>query len=140
MEAALKAAGKTAEFHIYPGAPHGFHADYRPSYRKEAAEDGWNRMVGWFKKYNVLELTTARSHTKRGRTSVPAALFCYLKPVPRKQAGRPPKETRLAIMARIEDIQRATLDPRQQALYDDIMRTAAAPEHQRPVCHLDAYS
>ena len=54
MEAALKAAGKTAEFHIYPGAPHGFHADYRPSYRKDAAEDGWNRMVGWFKKYNVL--------------------------------------------------------------------------------------
>jgi len=54
MEAALKAAGKTAEFHIYPGAPHGFEADYRPSYRKEAAEDAWNKMVGWFKKYGVL--------------------------------------------------------------------------------------
>jgi carboxymethylenebutenolidase len=54
MEAALKAAGKTAEFHIYPGAPHGFEADYRSSYRKEAAEDAWNRMVGWFKKYGVL--------------------------------------------------------------------------------------
>jgi len=54
MEAALKAAGKTAEFHIYPGAPHGFHADYRPSYRKEAAEDAWNRMIAWFKKYKVL--------------------------------------------------------------------------------------
>jgi len=54
MEAALKAAGKTAEFHEYPGAPHGFHADYRPSYRKEAAEDAWNRMVAWFKKYGVL--------------------------------------------------------------------------------------
>jgi carboxymethylenebutenolidase len=54
MEAKLKAAGKTAEFHIYPGAPHGFHADYRPSYRKEAAEDGWNKMIGWFKKYKVL--------------------------------------------------------------------------------------
>jgi len=40
MEAALKANGKTAEFHIYPGAPHGFVADYRASYRKEAAE-GW---------------------------------------------------------------------------------------------------
>ncbi|MFY9898321.1 MAG: dienelactone hydrolase family protein, partial [Xanthobacteraceae bacterium] len=48
------ANGKTAEFHIYPGAPHGFVADYRASYRKEAAEDGWNRMVGWFKKYKVL--------------------------------------------------------------------------------------
>ena len=54
MEAALKAAGKTAEFHEYPGAPHGFVADYRPSYNKAAAEDGWNRMIGWFKKYGVL--------------------------------------------------------------------------------------
>ena len=54
MEAALKAAGKTAEFHIYPGAPHGFVADYRSSYRQDAAEDGWNRMIAWFKKYNVL--------------------------------------------------------------------------------------
>lgn len=54
MEAALKADGKTAEFHIYPGAPHGFEADYRASYRKEAAEDAWNRMIGWFKKYGVL--------------------------------------------------------------------------------------
>ncbi len=54
MEATLKAAGKTAEFVIYPGAPHGFHADYRASYRKEAAEDGWKRMDAWFKKYGVL--------------------------------------------------------------------------------------
>jgi carboxymethylenebutenolidase len=54
MEAALKAAGKTAEFKIYPGAPHGFHADYRPSYRKEAAEDAWAQMTAWFKKYGVL--------------------------------------------------------------------------------------
>src|SRR5690242_19414792 len=37
MKAALAAANKTAEFHIYPGAPHGFEADYRPSYRKDAA-------------------------------------------------------------------------------------------------------
>src|SRR6266702_7320730 len=50
MEAKLKAAGKTAEFKIYPGAPHGFHADYRPSYRKEAAEDAWQQMTAWFKK------------------------------------------------------------------------------------------
>jgi carboxymethylenebutenolidase len=54
MEDALRAAGKTAEFHEYPGAPHGFVADYRPSYRKEAAEDAWSRMVAWFKKYGVL--------------------------------------------------------------------------------------
>ncbi len=54
MKAALKAAGKTAEFKIYPGAPHGFHADYRPSYRQEAAEDGWQKMQAWFKTYKVL--------------------------------------------------------------------------------------
>jgi len=54
MEAALKAAGKTAEFHIFPGAPHGFHADYRASYRKEAADEAWKEMTGWFKKYKVL--------------------------------------------------------------------------------------
>jgi carboxymethylenebutenolidase len=54
MKAALAKAGKTADFKIYPGAPHGFHADYRPSYRKEAAEDGWNQMQAWFKKYKVL--------------------------------------------------------------------------------------
>jgi carboxymethylenebutenolidase len=54
MEAALKAAGKTADFHIYPGAPHGFEADYRPSYRKQAAEEAWAQMIGWFKTYKVL--------------------------------------------------------------------------------------
>jgi carboxymethylenebutenolidase len=54
MKAALQAAGKTAEFKIYPGAPHGFHADYRASYRKDAAEDAWSQMTAWFKKYKVL--------------------------------------------------------------------------------------
>jgi carboxymethylenebutenolidase len=54
LKAALAKAGKTAEFEIYPGAPHGFHADYRASYRKEAAEDAWNRMQAWFRKYKVL--------------------------------------------------------------------------------------
>jgi carboxymethylenebutenolidase len=54
MKAALAAAGKTARFKIYPASPHGFHADYRASYRKEAAEDGWKEMQAWFKKYKVL--------------------------------------------------------------------------------------
>ncbi len=54
LKAALAAAHKTAEFKTYPGAPHGFHADYRASYRKEAAEDAWNRMQAWFRKYKVL--------------------------------------------------------------------------------------
>jgi carboxymethylenebutenolidase len=54
MKAALEKAHKTASFKVYPGAPHGFHADYRPSYRKEAAEDAWQRALAWFKKYKVL--------------------------------------------------------------------------------------
>lgn len=51
MEAALKAAGKTAEFVLYPGAPHAFYADYRPSYRPENAKDAWGRCTAWFDKY-----------------------------------------------------------------------------------------
>ena len=54
MKNALTSAGKTFEIKIYPGAPHGFHADYRASYRKEAAEDAWNQMVSWLKRYQVL--------------------------------------------------------------------------------------
>jgi carboxymethylenebutenolidase len=54
FKAALAAAHKTAEFKLYPGAPHGFHADYRSSYRQEAAEDAWNQMQAWLRKYNVL--------------------------------------------------------------------------------------
>lgn len=54
MEEKLKAAGKTFEFIVYSGAPHGFHADYRPSYRKDAAEDAWNQLIHWFKKHGVL--------------------------------------------------------------------------------------
>ena len=54
MKAALAENKKTAEFKIYPGAPHGFHADYRPSYRHDAAEDAWAKMQAWFKKYGVL--------------------------------------------------------------------------------------
>ncbi len=47
------AAGKTVEIVYYPDAPHGFNADYRPSYRKADAEDGWARLQAWFKKYGV---------------------------------------------------------------------------------------
>jgi carboxymethylenebutenolidase len=54
MKTALAANHKVAEFKIYPGAPHGFHADYRPSYRKDAAEDAWQQMQAWLKKYHVL--------------------------------------------------------------------------------------
>lgn len=46
-------AAKASEIHVYDNAPHAFHADYRPSYRKEEAEDGWRRMLAWFAKYGV---------------------------------------------------------------------------------------
>ncbi len=42
------AAAQRSEFVVYPQAPHAFHADYRPSYRKEPAEDGSQRMLAWF--------------------------------------------------------------------------------------------
>lgn len=53
MRSALAAAGKTVEMHVYPDAPHAFNADYRPSYRKDAAEDGWRRMLDWFRRHGV---------------------------------------------------------------------------------------
>jgi carboxymethylenebutenolidase len=53
MRAALKQAGSASTIHVYPEAPHAFYADYRPSYRREAAEDGWQRMQEWFRKYGV---------------------------------------------------------------------------------------
>ena len=56
MKAALatgNAAAKASTFVVYPEAPHAFHADYRPSYRKEAAEDGWKRATAWFKANGV---------------------------------------------------------------------------------------
>ena len=57
MKAALAASGNAAanhsQFVVYAGAPHAFHADYRPSYRKDAAEDGWRRCVAWFKAHGV---------------------------------------------------------------------------------------
>jgi carboxymethylenebutenolidase len=47
------AAAKASEFVVYPEAPHAFHADYRPSYRKAAAEDGWQRLLAWLKSQGV---------------------------------------------------------------------------------------
>ena len=53
MRAALESAGKPSEIHTYPDAPHAFHADYRPSYREGPAEDGWRRMLDWFRGHGV---------------------------------------------------------------------------------------
>lgn len=53
MRDALKAANSKSEIVLYPDTPHGFNADYRPSYRKEQASDGWRRLQEWFKKYGA---------------------------------------------------------------------------------------
>jgi carboxymethylenebutenolidase len=57
MKAALALGpgpAKSSEFVVYPDAPHAFHADYRPTYRKAAADDGWQRMLNWFKKQGAV--------------------------------------------------------------------------------------
>jgi carboxymethylenebutenolidase len=51
--AAGNAAAKASTFVVYPDAPHAFHADYRPSFRKEPAEDGWKRATDWFRQHGV---------------------------------------------------------------------------------------
>lgn len=53
MRGACAAAGKTCEIKVYDGAPHAFHADYRPSYRPDSAQDGWEKMIAWFKQNGV---------------------------------------------------------------------------------------
>ena len=60
MKSALAAAGaqgnaaaKASQFVVYPEAPHAFHADYRPSFRKQPAEDGWQRALAWFAQHGV---------------------------------------------------------------------------------------
>jgi len=52
-EAKAKAAHKTVDIVIYPDAPHGFHADYRPSYRQAEAEDAWQRALRWLRRFGV---------------------------------------------------------------------------------------
>lgn len=54
MQKALKVAGKPGEIVLYPETPHGFHADYRPTYRKEHADNGWKRLLDWFAKNGVV--------------------------------------------------------------------------------------
>jgi carboxymethylenebutenolidase len=56
MQAALASGGPAArrsQMVVYPDAPHAFHADYRPSYRAQAALDGWTRCLDWFKRHGV---------------------------------------------------------------------------------------
>jgi len=50
---ALAAVSSPSTVHVYPGAPHAFFADYRPSYRAEAARDGWRRTLDWFRQHGA---------------------------------------------------------------------------------------
>ncbi|MHB8667617.1 MAG: dienelactone hydrolase family protein [Burkholderiales bacterium] len=53
MQDELKAAKSPSQILVYPDAPHGFNADYRPSYRQGPAQDGWKRMLEWFRQHGV---------------------------------------------------------------------------------------
>jgi carboxymethylenebutenolidase len=53
LAAAGTPAARASSFVVYPDAPHAFHADYRPSYRKPAAEDGFKRALDWFRTHGV---------------------------------------------------------------------------------------
>ena len=53
MRSSLAKGGSHSLLHVYPDAPHAFHADYRPTYRRSAAEDGWQRLTAWFKEHGM---------------------------------------------------------------------------------------
>ena len=53
MRVGLKSSSSKSELIVYPDAPHAFFADYRPSYRKTEAKDGWKRLLAWFKEHGV---------------------------------------------------------------------------------------
>jgi carboxymethylenebutenolidase len=53
MRGTLKVLDDESEINVYPEAQHGFNADYRPSYKKDDAQDAWKKMLAWFKKYGV---------------------------------------------------------------------------------------
>jgi carboxymethylenebutenolidase len=53
MRTALTVVDSASEIIVYPDADHGFHADYRPSYNKAAAEDAWKKLLVWFKQNGV---------------------------------------------------------------------------------------
>jgi carboxymethylenebutenolidase len=53
MRAALAAAKQPSQIVVFPDAPHGFHADYRPSFRADAAKDAWDQCLAWFRKNGV---------------------------------------------------------------------------------------
>jgi carboxymethylenebutenolidase len=53
MQETLKAENSPSQIILYPDTPHAFFADYRASYRPEAAKDGWKRLQSWFERYGL---------------------------------------------------------------------------------------
>jgi carboxymethylenebutenolidase len=53
LRTALATSGSGSQIIVYPDAGHGFHADYRPTYNQKDAEDGWVKMLAWFKAHGV---------------------------------------------------------------------------------------
>jgi carboxymethylenebutenolidase len=53
MRAALVAAKQPSEIVVFPEAPHGFHADYRPSFRAQDAKEAWGQCLAWFRRHGV---------------------------------------------------------------------------------------
>ncbi|MEH2212997.1 dienelactone hydrolase family protein [Nostoc sp.] len=53
MRDRLKSSSSKSKIIVYPNAPHAFFADYRPSYREQEAQDGWKRLLAWFKENGV---------------------------------------------------------------------------------------
>lgn len=54
LAAAPGAAARASELVVFPDTPHAFHADYRPSYRAGPAQEGWQRMLDWFRRHGVI--------------------------------------------------------------------------------------
>ncbi|MDQ7859940.1 MAG: dienelactone hydrolase family protein [Armatimonadota bacterium] len=50
-EEELKRHGKTYEFHMYPGAGHGFFYYDRPAYRPQQAVDGWQKVFAFLRRH-----------------------------------------------------------------------------------------
>ena len=61
MRSALAAGKSGSEIVVYPDAPHGFHADYRPSYREATAREAWRRALDWFAAHGAAGITAAKA-------------------------------------------------------------------------------
>jgi carboxymethylenebutenolidase len=53
MRRRLSQAGAPAEIRVYDEAPHGFYADYRPSYREQDAQDAWGRALAFLREQGL---------------------------------------------------------------------------------------